>query len=644
MTVRLTTYLCCGLLLAGCGTVTATTSAPSGTARPMLNLVARSSVPRLTASQLAAFISQPIPGRNLYQLTNELKLRPPRPIARVIRRTAPNYPVGHHDTFWVLSEDKLQYFKMHATIHTVTPHLYMYVQDGLKVDDAAVQRSAAVFEHHTYPTDRALYGSEWSPGVDGDVHLTCLLGDLKAGGIAGAFSAEDEYPKLVNPYSNQREMFYINANTLPGQGSFDYTLAHEFQHMIHWHVHSRDNAWLNEGMSMLAQVVNGYAAQTLSDAFPYLQQPDTQLDTWGATDNASHYGGSLLFMDYLYSRFGRSFIHDMLADKAFTDFALIDDVLHKHHIAETADQVFSDWAVANQLNDPSLAGGRFAYHDLPQKATIAESRTVPFAIQGHLAPYAVRYLEVQKVDQQQPFRLRFTGPQTVPLVGEPSSTPFWWSNRGDLIDTRLVRTVDLTHLHHNAHLHFQTWYDIENTYDYGYVEASTDGGRTWTTLRGTHTSRTNPTGANFGNGYTGSRSSWTNEVVDLSRYVGHRLQVRFEYITDDATNFQGFVIRNIAIPELHYRDNFRDWSLQGFAPVFNNTLPSHWRVRLIETTASGPRVLNLPLSVLKSGSLVVDPAREQLKKLVIAVLTTAPKTTVKSTYQLAAELVAAPSG
>lgn len=638
MSFRLATYLCCGVLLAGCGTAAGAAgggSPPAGKFLPALP--GHSTVPRLNASQLAAFVSRPIPGRNLYDLTNQLKLRPPRAISKVVRRTSPNYAVGHRDIFWVLSEDKLQYFKMHATIHTVTPHLYIYVQDGLKVDEAAIQHSAAVFEHHTYPTDRALYGSEWTPGVDGDPHLTCLLGDLKASSIAGAFSAEDEYPKVVNPYSNQREMFYINANTLPGQGAFDVTLAHEFQHMIHWHMHPRDNAWLNEGMSMLAQVVNGYGAQTLSDAFPYLQQPDTQLDTWGATDNSTHYGGSLLFMDYLYTRFGRSFIRDMLADRAYTDFALIDDVLRRHHITESADQVFGDWVVANEVNDQSLAGGRYGYHDLPQKASIADTRSVPFSVQSQLAPYAVHYLEIPKIDQQKPFRLQFTAAQTVPLVGLPGTVPFWWSNRGDLIDTRLQRTVDLTHVH-QAHLHFRAWYDIENTYDYAYVEASTDGGRTWTTLPGTHTTRTNPTGANFGNGYTGELKAWTNESVNLSRYAGKRIQIRFEYITDDATNFQGFVISKIAIPEIGYHDTFRDWTLQGFAPVATNALPSHWQVRLIEDTAHGHVVRSLPLSAA-SGSVLIDPGKAQLKKLVIAVFTAAPKTTVKSTYQLSTQAV-----
>jgi predicted SprT family Zn-dependent metalloprotease len=43
-----------------------------------------------------------------------------------------------------------------------------------------------------------------------------------------------------------------------GTPDFDSTIAHEVQHMIHWYQHERDDTWINEGSSVLAQVLNGY--------------------------------------------------------------------------------------------------------------------------------------------------------------------------------------------------------------------------------------------------------------------------------------------------------------------------------------------------------------------------------------------------
>lgn len=632
------------LCLAGCSRVGEGVSPPSG------GYTVAQHEHRLAARNLTALVERSVPGRNLYQLADQLKLRPPRPIARVLRHTSPNYPVGHRDNFWVLSEDQLTFFVMHATIRAETPHLYIYVQNGVKVAQAAVRKAALHFERHTYPTDRALFGSEWRPGVDGDPHITCLIGDLHSSGAAGFFSAEDEYPPLVYSHSNAREMFYINTNTLPGQGQFDVTLAHEFQHMIHWHTHPRDNAWLNEGMSMLAQRVNGYPDSVSAEVESFLADPGTQLNTWSANgDNANHYGAAYLFLAYVYDRFGRSVIRDLLTDRNYTDFELVNDVLRKHHIKERADQLVGDWMVANYIDDAAVAHGIYAYRDLPgntQKVPGSSiSKSPPFTYQSALAPYASSYVELPDLTGTKPFHLRFSAPTTVPVVGLPSGStgPYWWSNRGDLIDTRLVRTVNLSHVH-RAHLHYRIWYNIENTYDYGFVEASVDGGRTWTTLPATDTRTANPTGANYGNGYTGNSNGWLSETVNLSRYAGHQysggVRLRFEYITDDETNLQGMAVKDITIPEIGYRDNIQGgaggWSSQGFLPIARNALPSHWHVRLIEYTTGGIKVQSFPLGTDETGSLLVDPGAGHLQKLVVAVFNSAPKTTVKTTFQLSA--------
>jgi hypothetical protein len=626
--------------LAGCATALAA-------ATPKSHAHSAASTSPSAAARLAALVEKPIPSRNLYQLTDQLRLRPPRPIAHVVRTSSPNYAVGHQDKFWVLSEDKLAYFVMNATIRAETPHLYIYVQNGVKVNQAALEASARHFEQHTYPTDHAFYGTEWSPGVDGDPHLTCLIGNLKSSGAAGFYSAEDEYPPLVYPYSNTREMFYINTNTLPGGGEFDFTLAHEFQHMIHWHMHSRDNAWLNEGMSETAQRINGYPNSVQGEADTFLGAPNTQLNTWSTGDNTAHYGGAYLFLIYLYDRFGRGILHDLVGDRSYTDFQLIDDILRKRHIAENSNQIFADWVVANAINNPHLAGGKYAYRDLPSTisptalATAANSpsgtpppTSVPLPHNGSLPPYATDYFSVPGVQKLKPFHLQFSAGSTVPLIAAPMSPPFWWSNRGDLVDTRLRRTVDLTHVH-SAHLHFQAWYNIEDTYDYGFVEASTDGGRTWTTLPGTHTARSNPTGANWGNGYTGDSKKVLDESVDLSRYAGKTIQIRFEYITDDEVNLQGFLIKNISIPEIGFHDRLTGWSEHGFVPVSSNALTAHWNLILMESTSNrGTIVRSVPVSSAGTASVAIDPAALHLTGLQIAIFMTAPKSTAKAAYTL----------
>lgn len=581
-------------------------------------------------------VFQPIPARNLYSLTDQLKLRPPRSISRVVRHKSPNYPIGHQDKFYILSTDTNRYFVSKATILAKTPHLYLYVQDGVHVTRAAAQVAANRFERSIYPTDHSFFGSEWTPGVDGDPHITCFVGNLQSSGVGGYYSAEDEYPRVVNRYSNQREMIYISSDsTVPGDPLFDETMAHEFQHMIHWHMHSQDNAWLNEGNSMLAEYLNRFTP--VGEASAFLSAPSTELISWSVDDSSTlpHYGAAYLFLAYLYQRFGRGIISDLLRDYRYTDFALLNDVFRRRHIAESPNQVFADWATANYVANGSFAHGLYGYPQLLHRVTVHPSRAVPFTLRGSLPEYAAKYIEIPSLKGRRAFRLTFSGAGTVPVVGVGNAQPFWWSNRGDMSDTSLVRPVDLRHVHH-ATLHFRAWWRVEKDYDYAYVEVSADGGKTWQTLRGTGTTATNPNGANYGHAFTGSSGNWKNVQINLSRFTGKRVLLRFQYVTDDEYNDQGFVMKDIAIPEIHFRDNFSGWRQHGFLPISVNAMPNAWRVELISYTTHGTSVRALPISGGNHGSLRIDPRKEGLKQLVAVVFTTAPKTTLRSSYVLTA--------
>lgn len=624
-----TSLFALAFLLTGCavaGAAGTSSTRPGASAQPRV----------VSPAMLAAELEQPIPWRNLYQLTDQLKLHSTAPISRVARTTSPNYPVGHQDSFHVLSEDSNKYFTMQATVRFKTPHLYMYVQNGVKVNMAGLRKAAETFEHHIYPTDRALFGSEWRPGVDGDPHLTCLIGDMRSSMILGAFSAEDEYTTRVNPYSNQREMFYMNTNMTPGSSSFDSTMAHEFQHMIHFHMHPRDNSWTNEGMSMLAEHVNGYHLDGEDQA--YIQDP-VQLDTWDTdpnSDNFPHYGGGYLFLSYLLQQFGRGMIHTMGTDSRYTDFTLVNDALRKRHIALTGDQVFARWEVANWLDKRSIDGGIYWYPELAQPIRVDTRETsTPFTLAGRIPPYQPRYVVMDSLPSH-PFTLSFAAPSTTKVYAFPYSGQFWWSNRGDLSDTRLIRTVDLTGVKH-AHLHYKLWYAIEQDYDYGYIEASADGGKTWTTLPAPHTTKSDPFQANYGNAYTGQSKTWDNETVDLSRYVGKRIQIRFEYITDDSVNFQGMAIRSLAIPEIGWKDDGTGWTTRGFVDVQANAVLNPWTVQLIEYRTHGIRVVTMPLAAFDRGSVTIDPAGSGIKRIVAVISSTAPKTTATAPFTLTAK-------
>src|SRR5919199_1802804 len=216
--------------------------------------------------------------RNLYDLTRRLKLHSLASINPYVRSTAPNYAVGRVDTFWV-AQATSGYFSLKAKLLLKSPHAYWYVQEHMGIPQArlmaALRISAHDFETHVYPTDHAAFGREWTPGVDHDPRITILCANLP--GVGGYYSAEDLYPRAVNPFSNQRKMLYVNITAFAlGSRDFASTIAHELQHMIHWYQHERDDTWINEGSSVLAQVLTGYTPDGQDQAFA--ADPGTQLD------------------------------------------------------------------------------------------------------------------------------------------------------------------------------------------------------------------------------------------------------------------------------------------------------------------------------------------------------------------------------
>jgi immune inhibitor A len=242
--------------------------------------------------------------------------------------------------------------------------------------------------------------------------------------------------------------------------------------------------------------------------------------------------------------------------------------------------------------------------------------------------------------------LYFTGTTTQKLlpVNAHSGKWMWYSNRADLADTTLTRPVDLSKVN-KATLNFWTWYDIEKNFDYGYVEVSTDGGKTWDILPGKNTSTENPNGALYGPAYTGrsgasngnAPAQWVQDQIDLTPYAGKQILLRFEYLTDDAFNAPSWAIDEISIPEINFVDDPASgnsgWDAQGFIRT-DNVLPQHFIVQVVET-GSTTRVVRVPLDSQNRGTLTLAGFGKDISHAELIVTAFAPTTTEQTEYQFA---------
>ena len=499
-----------------------------------------------------------------------------------------SYRVGDVHTFWMSDEESQRYWQVDAELTIVTDHAYLYVSEGTSFDADKLREAADLFESQIYPTNHRHFGTEWTPGVDNDARVTILVTDQMPPGIAGYFSSGDEYPRTMKPRSNEREMIYVTSSYLNDVDDFGQLLSHEFQHMIHWNQDLSEALWVNEGLSLLAEEINGYPG--VLGGWQFWRNPDIQLNNWSenSDDRYRDYAASKLFLSYLGERYGGYEVLGKLAADDADGIAGVDNMLRAQgHNIEFVD-VFADWAVANLIDDASVEDGRYSYalrtgNEPRISATVQDGAYV-----GWVSQFGADYLEIEAGAGS---RVTFEGSGLARLAGtDPHGGQYaWWSNRRNMLSSSLTRQVDLRDVQ-SAALQFWTWYDIEDHFDYGYVAVSSDDGRTWETLPGTHTTSDNPNDANYGHGYTGKSQDWLQERISLDTYAGQQILIRFWYISDPGLNQPGWLIDDISIPEIGFSDDAEAdsdaWMVDGWVRS-SNDVPQSYIVQLVEY---GPQV------------------------------------------------------
>jgi len=581
-----------------------------------------------------------VPVRDLHELAIRLRHLSPDTPRTVNPQGSPDYAVGTRRLFHVSNVDTDEQFDIYAILEYKTEHVYMWVEEGVRFNGKNLAAAADLFEEHTYPTDRAFFGSEWTPGVDNDPHLSILHARDLGNSVAGYYSSADQFVSAVRDDSNEMEMFYINIDNVNINDNFyNGVLAHEFQHMIHWYNDRNEETWLNEGFSELAMYLNDFDIG--GSDWIFAAAPDTQLNSWpeGPGAAGANYGAGYLFTSYFLDRFGPEATQALVAHRE-NSFASVSDVLEDLNTDLTYEDLLADWIVANLLDDPYFADGRYGYEEIDPPSFDIEitydQGDYPVSRNSTVHQHGTDYVELSG---ERSLALRFTGSTQIGLVNTTAQSGryFWWSNRGDDSDTMLTRAFDLSDVS-EATLEFWTWYDLEEDWDYAYVEASTDGGQTWDVLTTPSGTGTNPNGNSFGWAYTGKSGGggtpeWIQERVSLSAYAGQEVMIRFEYITDDAVNRPGFVVDDVAIPEIDYFGDFEAdedrWEPAGFIR-HANVLPQRWLIQLVllgpETT-----VQRLELSEDQSGAWVI-PLDRDTDRAIVTISGLAPVTTEMGSY------------
>jgi len=129
--------------------------------------------------------------------------------------------IGQKVKFFIDSSyDSLGREEVSATLKRIGLNSYFFVDDDWfeKLDfsqkgkvEEAIYSLDNEFSNKIYSVLTSNYGSEWKPGIDGEERIYILIHPMKKG-AGGYFNSGDEYLKIENPKSNEKEIVYLNAN------------------------------------------------------------------------------------------------------------------------------------------------------------------------------------------------------------------------------------------------------------------------------------------------------------------------------------------------------------------------------------------------------------------------------------------------
>jgi immune inhibitor A len=161
----------------------------------------------------------------------------------------------------------------------------------------------------------------------------------------------------------------------------------------------------------------------------------------------------------------------------------------------------------------------------------------------------------------------------------------YYSSMGNNLNTSMVKPYTLPA---GASLTADVWYDIEQDFDYAFLEVSTDNGNTWSSVATNLSSPAANDQSGFnasGTGITGSSGgAYVALSANLSAFTGAVL-LRFRYQTDSGVAGVGFVVDNIAVtgsPLDGAEDANAGWTFDGFRRSTGTEISFHFNAYVAE--------------------------------------------------------------
>lgn len=391
---------------------------------------------------------------------------------------------------------------------------------------------------------------------------------------------------------------------------YEGVFAHEWQHLLQSYV-GGESTWVNEGLSDWVQTLTGYVDPSLSIDEPgydshvqcftgflaeftqYNQTPretsgpENSLTWWGDQGPGEilcDYGAAYTFMEYVYGQFGQAALQFLFAAPE-SGLDGVDAMLADQGDGRTSQEFLHDWAAmvaldgALDANGGRLRGGSANSYSAPTLNSFInwdenDAYDTPGAPPNGSDYVRLRDASGDPVSGDDLSSVAFSGSDLTLVEPTPWTSvdedgdQVLYSGAGDGLDQQMAFPVSVPS--DDPTLSFDTKFSIEYGWDYGFVQVSTDGGQTWTSLANDITNSDNQVGDGYydqivdqlpgigGNSVVedgeltydasnGAMPEWGSTSFDLSTYGGTDVWIGFRYMTDGAFALPGWWVDDIMV-------------------------------------------------------------------------------------------------
>ncbi len=305
------------------------------------------------------------------------KLGKPMALRNNGRRQSANLPIklpGTVESFHTFNFASSTWEQTSAKLVGCGENILIYLEEGCKAERFDAETLISEFDNRIYAQTTRFFGAEKRPGIDNEDRITILLMDIKDNfAQSGTYTSgyfnrcdgyrPDEIASGTDLKSNQREMLYIDIHPSEANGAeFFATIAHELQHLIHFHHDPEEYDWVDEGCAQINTYLCGYGHPRQIKAFQ--KTPDNSLIAWSPLQMVANYGQTYMWNYYLMQRFlpdnasRETFFRNLVADQE-TGMASFNKQLKQFNL--TFDGAFLDFCIASFVNRPGISPANFGY-------------------------------------------------------------------------------------------------------------------------------------------------------------------------------------------------------------------------------------------------------------------------------------------